>query len=400
MNKEKLWTKEFLTVSTISFLLTITFFLLLVTIAPYAQTEYGATTSTAGLVSSIFIIGSLIGRLGTGRLMDHIGSKRMLWIGLISISVISLLYFFAFNLGLLLVIRLLYGIAAGIATTAASTIIAQILPESRKGEGIGYFSLSVILGTALGPFIGILLLNLGNGYQWIFASSLAVGIICLIMNMLIKINVPTSNSYTKSETKGSLVSKFIEPNAIPISLIALVIGFSCSGIFSFLTFYTEEINLVSAASYFFLVYAIVIIFSRPFTGKLMDAKGANIVSYPCFVIFGFGMLLFSQSTAGWMLLLSAAFIGLGFGNFNSVAQAVAVKVTPPHRVGLATSTYFILFDLGLGVSPYLLGFLVPTTGYRSVFSWMTVVILCCIPMYYWLHGRKDRELLKPNVQNS
>lgn len=392
--KEKLWTKEFMIVSTINFIITLIFFLLMVTIASYAKTEYGASTSTAGLVSSIFIIGSLIGRLGAGRIISDVGTKKTLWAGLLFFSVTSILYFLAFNISLLLVNRLLQGIAVGIAGTATGTIIAQILPKTRKGEGIGYYSLSAILATAIGPFIGILLMKFENGFQWIFALSVTLSIVCLIIYATVKIDVQINKSNVSQEEKGSLLSKFIEPKAVPISLIALLIGFSYSGVMSFLSFYAEEINLVSAASYFFLVYAIVIIFSRPFTGKLMDTRGANIVTYPCLVIFAVGMFLFSQATAGWMLLVAAAFIGLGYGNFNSIAQTVAVKVTPPHRFGLATSTYFILYDIGLGVGPFLLGFIVPNTGYRPIFVSMVVVILCCIPLYHWLHGRKDKELLQ------
>ena len=193
--------------------------------------------------------------------------------------------------------------------------------------------------------------------------------------------------------KSSLISKFIEPRALPISMVALLIGFSYSGVMSFLSFYALEVDLVSAASYFFLIYAIVVIISRPFTGKLLDTKGANIVAYPCFVLFALGMFLFSQASVGWMLLLAAALMGFGYGNFNSIAQSVAVKVTPLHRFGLATSTYFILYDIGLGIGPFLLGFIVPYSGYRPIFLSMVILIVICIPLYHLLHGRKDKELL-------
>ena len=162
LTKEKLWTKEFLTVSLINFIITLMFYLLIVTIASYAQSEYGASTSTAGLVSSIFIIGSLIGRLGTGRVIGSVGTKKTLWVGLLFFTITSILYFATFNIGLLILNRLLQGIAVGIAGTATGTIIAQILPNARKGEGIGYYSLSAILATAIGPFIGILLLKIEN----------------------------------------------------------------------------------------------------------------------------------------------------------------------------------------------------------------------------------------------
>lgn len=394
MNKEKLWTKEFIIVSTINFLATLVFFLLLVTIASYAKSEFEASTSTAGLVSSIFIIGSLLGRLGAGRFIGQTGPTKILWIGLTFFTITSALYFFANSIPLLLANRLAQGIAVGIIGTATGTIVAHILPRARKGEGIGYFSLSAILATAIGPFIGILLMKMDNGFTYMFMMNLVLSIICMVFLAAVKLTLLPINKPENSESKSSILSQFIEPKAIPISFIALIIGFSYSGVMTFLSFYAESINLVSAASYFFLVYAIVIIISRPFTGKLVDSRGANVIVYPCLVLFAIGMFLFSQASAGWMLLLAAAFIGFGYGNFNSVAQTIAVKVTEPHRFGLATATYFILFDIGLGVGPYILGFLVPETGYRLIFVAMVVVIIICIPLYYFLHGRKDKELMK------
>ena len=151
---------------------------------------------------------------------------------------------------------------------------------------------------------------------------------------------------------------------------------------TFLTFYAEQINLVDAASYFFFAYAIVIIFSRPFTGKLMDSRGPNMIVYPCLIVFALGMLLFSQAFAGWMLIVAAALIGFGYGNFNSIAQTIAVKITEPHRYGLATSTYYILYDLGLGVGPFMLGFIEPHTTYRMIFMMMLPIIIICIPLYH------------------
>ncbi|MEK5205762.1 MFS transporter [Psychrobacillus sp. FSL H8-0510] len=394
MNKEKLWTKDFIIVSTINFLATLVYFLLLVTIASYAKSEFEASTSTAGLVSSIFIIGSLIGRLGAGRFIGIKGPTTILWVGLSFFTITSLFYFLANSIPLLLVNRLAQGVAVGIIGTATGTIVAHILPRARKGEGIGYFSLSAVLATAIGPFIGILLLKMENGFTIMFTMNLALSILCILFLAAVKLKLAPIKQPEKTEVKSSILSQFIEPKAVPISFVALIIGFSYSGVMTFLSFYAESINLVSATSYFFLVYAIVIIISRPFTGKLMDTKGANIIVYPCIVLFAIGMLLFSQASAGWMLLLAAAFIGIGYGNFNSVAQTIAVKVTEPHRFGLATATYFILFDIGLGVGPYILGFIVPNTGYRTIFVAMVAVIVICIPVYYLLHGRKDRELMK------
>ena len=85
--------------------------------------------------------------------------------------------------------------------------------------------------------------------------------------------------------------------------------------------------------------------SRPFSGRLMDAKGANIVMYPCLFIFAIAMLLFSQANLGLTLLLAGALFGLGFGNLQSISQAIAIQVAPPHKLGLATATYYMFYDM-------------------------------------------------------
>lgn len=388
--KEPIWTKDFIIVSVINFVSILMFFLLMVTIAGYSVETYGVSTSVAGLVSSIFIIGTLLGRLVTGRLISTIRPQRLLFISLVAFFMTTVLYLVEWGVTYLLAVRLLQGMTVGAIGTTTGTIAAVILPAARKGEGIGYFSLSGIVATAIGPFIGMFMMQLDNGYETIFYTNVVLAILLLIGFFSVKITVDFKQVAPKAGEKRSLFEQFIEPKAIPISFIALLIGFAYSGVMSFITFYAEEKNLVEAASLFFLVYAVVVIFSRPLTGKLMDARGPNLIMYPCFIVFAVAMLLFSQATAGWMLLLAAALMGIGYGNFNSIAQTIAVKSTEPHRFGLATSTYFILYDLGLGIGPFVLGMIEPYTTYSVIFMAMSPIIFICLPLYYVLVGRKQK----------
>lgn len=387
--RQKLWTKDFLIVSLINFTITLIFYLLMVTIAGYAVEHFNASTSTAGLVSSIFIIGTLFGRLGAGRIIGDWGSKKTLFTGLLLFMLTTISYFIAGTLPLLMLNRLAQGVALGVASTATGTIVAQILPAERRGEGIGYYSLSAILATAIGPFVGILLTQLFVDYRMIFAVDSVLAVICFMMYFIVKVPDAPKMAKDKMANSGFKLSNFIEMRALPIAFVALVIGFSYSGVMSFMTFYAKELNLVTAGSYFFIVYAIVILMTRPFTGKLLDTKGANIVVYPCLVIFAIGMYAFSSATSSLLFLIAAACIGIGYGNFNSVAQAVAIKVTPNERLGLATSTYFILYDLGLGIGPYFLGFFAPTMGYSAIFLSMVFVIILSIVLYYFLYGKYE-----------
>ncbi|WP_026565695.1 MFS transporter [Bacillus sp. UNC41MFS5] len=386
-SRAKLWTKDFTIVSGVNFFVTLVFYLLIVIIGVYAVDEFHASTSQAGLVTGIFIVGSLIGRLLIGRFIESIGRKRTLIIGTVFFILTLLLYFLNFGITFLLITRLLHGIAAGMVGTATGTIVAQIIPASRKAEGIGYFSMSATLATAIGPFIGLYMTQ-HTDFQMIFIFSLVLGFISLITAFLV--NVPQLEGTPQpTETKGFKLSNYIEPNALPIAVITLVVAFCYSSVLSFINFYAIEIDLVSAASFFFLVYSIAVLLSRPLSGRIMDLKGANYIMYPCIIAFAGGLFLLSTARVSTILLAAGVLIGLGFGNLQSSTQAVAVKLTPPHRMGLATSTFFIFLDAGLGFGPYILGFIIPLTGYRTLYVILGAVVLASMVLYHFLHGKKE-----------
>lgn len=387
-SRTRLWTKDFVIVSSINFFITLIFYLLMVTLAIYAVNELNASTSEAGLISGIFIIGTLIGRLFIGRFIDSIGRKKTLFIGLIFFTLTTLLYFVDLGIGFLLVNRLIHGMAMGMASTATGTIVAQIIPPTRKGEGIGYYSMSATLATAIGPFIGLFMAQ-NTSFQVIFSFCLALGVISLITAFFLY--VPALKVTAKvTESKGFKLSNFIEPKALPISIITLLLAFCYSSVLSFISFYAIEIDLVNTASFFFVVYAVAVLLSRPFSGPLMDRKGSNFIMYPAFIIFGIGLLLLSMTTNSFTLLAAGFLIGLGFGNMQSSSQAIAVKLTPPHRMGMATSTFFIMLDAGLGFGPYILGFIIPVTGYSTLYVILGVLVILTSVLYYFLHGKKER----------
>ena len=392
MNKERLWTKDFITVSATNFLIYLVFYLLMVIMASYAVNKFHASTGIAGLVSGIFIIGILIGRLGAGRIIGDIGSRRVLIAGTMFFIITSALYLAAINLPLLIIIRFLHGFAYGVASTATGTIVAQIIPDRRRGEGIGYYSMSQILATALGPFMGIIL-SQHVDFKIIFIITSIVAAIGFAISFVISkpVHKAARQDQVKS-VKSFQISNFLEFKAIPISIIVLIVGFGYSVVLTFVSLYSKQLHLEEAASFFFLVYAGIVVVSRPFSGRLLDVRGANFVVYPCLFIFAIGMFLLSRANYGITLLLAGAIIGLGYGNFLSCGQAISIKGSPPHRLGLATATYYIFLDLGFGVGPYLFGSLVPFMGYRGLYLVMAMVILATTILYYFLYRKKIENL--------
>ncbi len=139
---------------------------------------------------------------------------------------------------------------------------------------------------------------------------------------------------------------------------------------------------------FLYFYAAAILVSRPFTGRWFDTKGENFVMYPAFLLFAVGLFMISQVHQGFFLLLAGVFVGFGYGTFTSSAQAISIKVSPKERMALASSTYFIFADLGIGIGPFLLGFLIPDIDYRGLYVFLAIVVFACIVLYYFMHGRQ------------
>lgn len=393
MKQERLWTKNFIMISSVNFLLTLVFFLLVVIIGLYAVDEFNATTSQAGLVTGIFIVGTLIGRLFIGARIERIGRKKTLIIGFILFNTVTLLYFFSSSITVLLITRLLHGISLGIASTAAATIVAFIIPMARRGEGIGYFSMSSTLATAIGPFVGLLLTQVTT-FQTIFAICFGVGIVGLLAGLVVQ--VPTLKLDVANEPgvkQKFSIRRYLEPSAIPIAFVTLAVAFCFSSVLSFMNFYAIEQDLIKAASVFFLVYAISVLVSRPFTGRLMDMKGANYVMYPAFVLLAAGLVVLGSATSSLSFLIAASLIGFGFGNIQSCTQAIAVKITPRERMGMATSTFFIFLDAGLGFGPYILGFVLGILSFSQMYLSLGFLAFVTIGLYYAVYGRSEKDRL-------
>jgi len=386
MNQPKLWTKNFLILAFVNFFVALNFYLLMIVMSGFAMDMFESSPSEAGLASSIYVIGALFARLFSGNWIERIGRKKMLYLGLILSLIMTLSYFWIFSIMSLFIIRFLHGVGFGITGTALGTIVTNIVPKERRGEGIGYYTLSVTLATAIGPFLGMFISKYGSFNLILVACSISAS---FSLGATLFVSVPEiilTKEYLK-EIKGFRLNNFFEVKVIPISFVCALLYFCYSSILSFLSPYSKEIQLVDAASFFFIVFAAVILFSRPFTGRLFDSRGENFTMYPAILIYMIGMIILSQAHHGYTLLLAGALIGLGFGVVQSCGQAISVKLTPPHRLGLANATFFILIDLGTGIGPFILGLFIPYTGYRGMYIGIAVVACACLFLYYLLHGK-------------
>lgn len=381
----KIWTKEFTAIFAFHFILMGAMYSTLVTVGNYAIEKYDVNPSIAGFVASIFIVGVLVGRGVTGYQINHLGARKIMLGGTVLYFLTYILYFFDFGLTFLIVTRLLNGIATGMISTALNTLATISVPEERRGEGISYFSLSMVVASAVGPFMAFLLLE-----QISFETMLIyVGILMLLVVLmipLIKINNVTKETAVKPE-------KFvlIEKNSLRMLMPIFLMGLAYSSVLSFLNTYAIEIDVVTAASFFFIVYAAAVLSTRPFTGRIIDQRGPNVVIYPTFILMAIGFFLLGSTSAGTVVLIAGFIIGLGFGNFQSAAQIICVNVAPKENVGLATSTFFIILEIGLGFGPVFLGLIVPFVGYSGMYLWLIVPIILAGVFYMMMVGKRGAQ---------
>ncbi|WP_028257559.1 MFS transporter [Veillonella montpellierensis] len=383
--KESLWTRSFILDTIINLFVFLIFYMLMVIIAIIAKDDFHASPSQAGLAVGMFIIGTVVSRIMTGRFIGTIGCKNILYGGLGLYLVSTILYLYAPNLLILDMVRFLNGFAYGVTSTATSTIISTIVPKSRRGEGISYYGLSTSLAAAIGPFLGIFLFHT-LGFNVIIYLAVALVIPCLIAACLLSYE-ETPRTTTLGTSKKFQLSDYVEPRINAITLISTLVGLAYSSIIGFIASYTREINMIEAGTLFFIVYAVTTAITRPVLGKLFDKKGENFILYPSFILFAIGLVLLAYASSSWMILASAVLVGLGYGSYMSNGQAIVVKIVPYHRIGMATSTYFIALDVGVGIGPYLLGGVKEIVGFTYMFLVTAAIAMLAFLAYHFLYGR-------------
>lgn len=381
MEQEKLFNKGFISITLINFVVYLVYYLLIVIIAVIAQSELHATLGQAGLASGIYIIGTLLARLFIGKKLEVMGRKAVLRYGALFYLATTIAYLYMPIIPMLYLVRLLNGFAYGALSTATNAIVTAYIPKSRYGEGINYYGLSTSLAAAIGPLIGLLLLNLTN-----FRFIVIFSIVLVLLTTIACFAFPVKNIVLTKENREAInkwtFDSFIEKKVIFIAFVAFLMGLSYSSVLAFLSSYVKVIHLVEISSLFFVVYALVITVTRPLSGKIFDSLGEKFVMYPSYLFLTAGLILLSITDSSWMLLLSGGLIGLGYGTFMSNGQAVALKqVVSNHRIGVALSTYFIGLDLGLGVGPFVLGELRSLFSFQEVYLIAAVLPIVCLVLY-------------------
>ncbi|SHF26606.1 Predicted arabinose efflux permease, MFS family [Seinonella peptonophila] len=356
----RLWTSSFI-ILTISMLFLFTSVCLLIPTLPFFIKNLGGTESQVGIIVGTFTISAVIFRPIIGGFLDRYGRKPFIVFGLILFLVLMCFYNWVSGLWILILLRFLHGIGWAISTTSIGTAVTDIVPTTRRGEGMGWYGLAMTISMAVGPMLGIWLLQ-KYSFHGLFSVAIFFSIIALLLGLILKLPIQFQHKARRIE--------LFDSSMFPVGLAIVFLTIPYGGITAFLPLFVESIKV--NAGTFFLMYAVSLSFIRPIAGKLTDRYDESVVIKLSVIISSMALLVLSFSSGLVGVIFSAILYGIGFGSAQPAIQTYMINLARPDRKGIANASYFTSFDLGIGLGAIILGWIYPFIGYQYLF------IVCAI----------------------
>ncbi len=375
--KVKLWTKDFVLIILINFLVFINHLMILSTFPFYVE-YLGGTEAQAGLAAALFSIVAVLCRPIIGWMLDCGKRRAILFIGLAGMALMPVGYLALSVLFLAFAARMLHGASLAFSNTSTATIATDIIPQQRFAEGMGMFGLATALATACAPALGLSLME-RLGFTALFSVGTVAAVAALILAALLR------TPPVPQQKKALSFRDLLDRDAIPASVVALVFMFTYGALENFTAKYAAEANLPSGGV-FFTVMAAVLLLTRLTAGKITDRKGESVFAYTCNLAMLLALLLLGLWPTPVTYFLAAALAGYGFGGLEPALQSMAVAIAPPERRGSANSTFLCAYDIGIGLGGGIAGSLISAMGYERMFVTMGVFNVLAIVIYV-LFGR-------------
>lgn len=367
--KAPLFTRSFVLVCLATLTAFVSFYFLLATLPLYIV-EIGGTESQVGFIIGVFGSSALLLRPLVGREADVWGRRRLILGGCVVLLVSSLLYSLTDSMAGLLAVRILHGAGWAAFGTASAALVADVIPPQRRGEGMGYYGISINLAMAVGPAAGIFIQR-SLSFTWLFVVGGAVAAISVVFAALL--NEPPGN---RSNQRGPLFERAAFFPSTVLGLMALTYG----SIVSFLPLFAVKRGLGNPGL-FFTVFAIVLILSRSPAGRLSDRYGRGVTVIPGLVLAAMGLGLLSTAASVPAFLGVALLYGLAFALVQPSLMALMVDRVSPARRGAAMGTFTAAMDLGIGGGSFLWGFVAQAAGFPAMYQAAAVAAIVALAAF-------------------
>ena len=381
MTQDKLWNRNYCKVMAANFSLFFAFYVLTPLLPLYLSEHFGATKDVIGLVLSGYTITALVVRPFSGYVVDTFPRKTVLMVCFSAFAIFFAGYLAASSLLLFTIVRTLHGGPFGALTVANSTVAIDVLPSSRRTEGIGYYGLSNNLAMAIAPTVGIFIYKFTNSFELIFWLALAVACAGWLTDATVKTKQPPTSNRQKDDcnakNKPQTLSwdRFFLLRGWLLGLNMVAFGFSFGVLSNYLAIYGKEVMGITGGTgtYFMGGKALR-------QGRLTFNAGSgmviSLVGYTLFILMP-TLNQLSLVSYQWSIIIgyygSALLIGLGNGHMWPAFQNMTICVASNNQRGTANSTILISWDIGMGLGILLGGVISELMSYSAAF-WTVVLI--------------------------
>jgi predicted MFS family arabinose efflux permease len=381
-----LFTPRFFLMCGFSFTVFLSAFQLLPT-APFEILALGGSTAAAGLFLGFLTYASALSAPLTGALADRIGKRRILITSSLAIAVFSGIYAIVPSYQLMLLVVIVHGTVWSGLLTSSAAYTTDIVPPSRRAEGIGYWGLSTVLAVAVAPTIGLWVFEHG-GWKALCIESAGLN---LAMAAIAWALPPDERRQT-----GPLdmrPSALLEWRVLALSFTLFLYSFGYGGVTSFIALYADQ-NAVTPRALYFSLFSLMIIVTRPFVGRFADRVGYLRVLFPCLALICAGYALLAIGGTRPFVIASALVFGLGFGSAYPVFIAYLMRHVDEKRRGAAFGGVIGAFDTGIGTGSILMGWIIQHYSFQAAYGVAAGLAAFSIPFFIFA----ERRFLRPLIQ--
>jgi len=348
--------------------------------APFHILKLGGSHLAAGLFLGFLTYASAISAPITGALGDRFGKRRMLIIASVAITFFSLLYAVAPSYQIVLALVLVHGVFWSGLLSSSSSYIIDIVPKSRRAEGLGYSGFASILAVAVAPWIGLYVFDHG-GWRMVCIESAILNIIMAVIAWRLPPDKRHEN-HGRSLHPADLIEWRVLIGAVTLFLYS----FSYGGITSFVAVYAEQVGVPRAL--YFTVFSLAILSTRPFIGRYADRIGHTRLIVPCLAMIVIGVAVLSMAADRATFVASALLFGVGFGSAYPIFVAHLMHHVAENRRTATFGAMIGAFDTGIGTGSIAVGWMSERYGFGRAFGVAGALALLSIPYYLYMEKRQ------------
>ena len=359
-----LWSRNFILVNLGNFLMYNAFYMLLPILPLYLANELGASESMIGTILSLYTIAALVTRPIAGFWLDKAARKPLMMCFYIFYISMCLSYTLAATLGLFFIIRFIHGIAFGSSTVGINTMAVDIIPEERRGEGLGIYTSSTSLAMATGPVISLFMHENSIPFDTIFITVFCVGLTGVLCTANIRLNKAVERS-----TKKFSISNLLLKAGLPEAAVMVLLTFGYGIITVYLSIYArEEVGITQGVGYYFTIFSAGLVAAR-LSSSMILRHGRFILVFALGIIslmIGFFIVAFVHNPVAFFS--SAICMGIGYGLISPTAQTMIINLGRDTERGAANATYLTFFDLGVGAGVFCGGIIAQYSSYSTAYA--------------------------------